>query len=232
MGWRPMDFALEVAPRSTLGRHVTGLRHHGLVPGVIYGHDVDPLTVEVEGRELGRVYHRAGRSHLIQLKVTGERRSRSVLIKELQSNPRNAALVHVDFFQVNLREKLTVSVPVVLVGEAPAVRLGVGELLHLQHSLEISCLPDAIPGEIDIDISELAEIDDAVRVSAVQLPEGVELAGSVDPEDVLAKIAAPRIQEAVEEAAAEAEEAPAAGEGAPAAAEAEEQPGEAPAEES
>ena len=199
-----MDFTLEVAPRTTVGRHVSGLRRQGLVPGIIYGHSVKPLTVEIPGKDFARMFHRAGRSHLLQLRVEGERVARPVLIKELQINPRTAEPVHVDFFQVNLLEKLTVQVPVVLVGEAPATKFNAGELLHLIHQLEVSCLPDAIPGEIDIDVSGLAEIDDAVRISEVQLPEGVELAAALDPDEVIAKIAAPRVQE--EEAAPEVEE--------------------------
>ncbi len=199
-----MDFTLEVAPRTTVGRHVSGLRRQGLVPGIIYGHSVKPLTVEIPGKDFAKMFHRAGRSHLLQLRVEGERVARPVLIKELQINPRTAEPVHVDFFQVNLLEKLTVQVPVVLVGEAPATKFDAGELLHLIHQLEVSCLPDAIPGEIDIDVSGLAEIDDAVRISEVQLPEGVELAAALDPDEVIAKIAAPRVQE--EEAAPEAEE--------------------------
>ncbi|HVB53499.1 MAG TPA: 50S ribosomal protein L25 [Candidatus Acidoferrales bacterium] len=199
-----MDFTLEVAPRTTVGRHVGGLRRQGLVPGVVYGHSVKPLTVEIPSKEFARMFQRAGRSHLLQLRVDGERAARPVLIKELQINPRNAEPVHVDFFQVNLLEKLTVQVPVVLVGEAPATKFNAGELLHLVHQLEVSCLPNAIPGEIDVDISGLAEIDDAVRLSEIQLPEGVELAAALDPEEVIAKIAAPRVQE--EEVAAEAEE--------------------------
>ncbi len=199
-----MDFTLEVAPRTTVGRHVSGLRRQGLVPGIIYGHSVKPLTVEIPGKDFAKMFHRTGRSHLLQLRVEGERVARPVLIKELQINPRTAEPVHVDFFQVNLLEKLTVQVPVVLVGEAPATKFDAGELLHLIHQLEVSCLPDAIPGEIDIDVSGLAEIDDAVRISEVQLPEGVELAAALDPDEVIAKIAAPRVQE--EEAAPEAEE--------------------------
>ena len=199
-----MDLTLEVAPRTTVGRHVSGLRRQGLVPGIIYGHSVKPLTVEIPGKDFAKMFHRTGRSHLLQLRVEGERVARPVLIKELQINPRTAEPVHVDFFQVNLLEKLTVQVPVVLVGEAPATKFDAGELLHLIHQLEVSCLPDAIPGEIDIDVSGLAEIDDAVRISEVQLPEGVELAAALDPDEVIAKIAAPRVQE--EEAAPEAEE--------------------------
>lgn len=201
-----MDFTLEVAPRSTVGRHVAGLRRAGLVPGVVYGHAVSPITVEIPEKEFSRVFHRAGRSHLLQLRVSGERGPRPVLIKELQTNPRTAAAVHVDFFQVNLLEKLTVQVPVVLVGDSPATKFNAGELLHLIHTIEVSCLPDAIPGEIDIDISGLEAIDDAVRVSEITLPEGVELAAAIDPDEVIAKIAAPRVQEEEEEAAPAEEE--------------------------
>ncbi|MGC1193364.1 MAG: 50S ribosomal protein L25, partial [Candidatus Dormiibacterota bacterium] len=148
-----MDFTLEVAPRTTVGRHVSGLRRQGLVPGIVYGHSVKPITVEIPGKEFAKMFHRAGRSHLLQLMVEGERVARPVLIRELQINPRNSEPIHVDFFQVNLLEKLTVQVPVVLVGEAPATRFNAGELLHLIHQVEVSCLPNAIPGEIDIDIS-------------------------------------------------------------------------------
>jgi len=201
-----MDFTLEVTPRSTVGRHVSDLRRQGLLPGVVYGHAVSPITVEISGKEFAKVFHRAGRSHLLQLRVDGERAARPVLIKELQINPRTAIPVHVDFFQVNLLEKLTVQVPVVLVGEAPGTKFNVGELLHLVHQIEVSCLPDAIPGEIDIDVSGLAEIDDAVRISEVRLPEGVEFATPPDPEEIIAKIAAPRIQEEEEVVAVEGEE--------------------------
>ncbi len=207
-----MDFSLEAAPRQLTGRKVGGLRRQGRLPGVVYGHKVASVPVDVADKEFSRLFQHAGRSHLLQLRVVGERSPRPVLVKELQLNPRNSRAIHVDFFQVNLKEKLTVQVPVVLVGEAPATKFNVGELLHLVHQLEVSCLPDAIPGEISLDISGLAEIDDAVRLSAVQLPDGVELAATLDPEEVIAKIAAPRVQEEEEApaAAAEGEEAEAA----------------------
>jgi large subunit ribosomal protein L25 len=148
--------------------------------------------------------HAVGKSHLLQLKIDGERALRPVLIKELQLNPRNSAEVHVDFFQVNLTEKLNVQVQVVLIGESPAVKFNVGELLHVVHSLEMSCLPNAIPGELAIDISGLNEVDDAVRLSDITLPEGVELVGSADPSEILVKIAQTRV--AVEEEAVAIEE--------------------------
>ncbi len=184
------------------------MRREGLVPGVVYGHKVAPIMVEVPAKELAKTVHMVGKSHLLQLKVAGERRQRPVLIKELQLNPRSSAAVHVDFFQVNLEEKLTVQVQVVLAGESPAVKFNVGELLHVVHSLEVSCLPDAIPGEISVDISGLAEVDDAVRLSDIALPDGVELNAAIDPAEILVKIAQARVaaEEPVAEVAASPEE--------------------------
>lgn len=160
---------------------------------MVYGHAVESVPVQVSTRELSKAVRRAGKSHLLQLRIAGERRQRPVLIKELQVSPRTAAMVHVDFFQVNLTEKLTVEVQVVLTGEAPAVKLHVGELLQVVHDLEVSCLPDSIPGEITVDISSLAEIDDAVRLSDITFPEGVEVASTIDPGEILVKISQPRV---------------------------------------
>ena len=207
-----MTLKLEASRRSTTGRHVNQLRREGLVPGVVYGHKVAPIMVEVPAKELAKTLHMVGNSHLLQLKVAGERRQRPVLIKELQLNPRSSAALHVDFFQVNLEEKLTVQVQVVLTGESPAVKFNVGELLHVVHTLEVSCLPDAIPGEIQVDISGLAEVDDAVRLSDITLPEGVEFNAAIDPAEILVKIAQARVvaEEPVAEAVAAPEEPEAA----------------------
>ncbi len=207
-----MTLKLEASRRSTTGRHVNQLRREGLVPGVVYGHKVAPIMVEVPAKELAKTVHMVGKSHLLQLKVAGERRQRPVLIKELQLNPRSSAALHVDFFQVNLEEKLTVQVQVVLTGESPAVKFNVGELLHVVHTLEVSCLPDAIPGEIPVDISGLAEVDDAVRLSDITLPEGVEFNAAIDPAEILVKIAQARVvaEEPVAEAVAAPEEPEAA----------------------
>ena len=203
-----MPLTLDVAQRTVVGRGAHRLRRQGVIPGVVYGHQVEALAVEVAERELGRITHAAGASHLIQLKVKGERRQRPCLIRELQREPRSGRAVHVDFFQVNLKEKLDVIVPVVLTGEAPAVKQVGGEVLQVLHQLAVNCLPDAIPGEITVDVSGLAAIDDAVRISDLALPDGVELAAGVDPEEILVKIQSPRVMaEEPEEAQAAPEPA-------------------------
>ncbi len=199
-----MALTLDVEPREVHGRRVGALRRGGQVPGVVYGHRVAAILVQCGAREFERLYRRAGRAHLLQLRIAGERKRRPVLIREVQINPRHATVVHVDFLQVDLLERLVVDVPVVLVGEAAATRLGTGEVLHALHGLAVSCLPTAIPGQIDVDVSALAAVDDEIRLSALTLPEGAELASGVDPEELVVKILASRVAEAEEATAAAA----------------------------
>lgn len=187
------------------GRHVADLRRVGTIPAVLYGHRVDPSALQLSRRTFERLYHRAGRARLVQMRVAGERRRRPVLIREVQVDPRSARILHVDFFQVDLEELLTVEVPVVIVGESPAVKLSLGELLQVVHSVHVSCLPGAIPGRLEVDVSHLEAVDDGVRLQELRLPEGVELVGAADADELVVKVSASRLA-----AEAEAEDAAAA----------------------
>ncbi|HUY96689.1 MAG TPA: 50S ribosomal protein L25 [Verrucomicrobiae bacterium] len=211
-----MDLALDLEPRTVMGRHVADLRRLGTIPAVLYGHLVAPAPLQCSRRTFERLYQRAGRARLVQIQVAGERTRRPVLIREVQVDPRSALVVHVDFFQVNLTERLTVDVPVVLTGEAPAVRLNLGELLHVVHTVQVSCLPSAIPGRLEVDVSHLAALDDEVRLREVALPEGVELVATVDPDELLVKVAASRVSAEPGEGEPAAATAPAEGAPAPA----------------
>ncbi len=211
------DLALEATRRSETGRHVRALRRRGLVPAVLYGHRVESTPLAIEERRLQRIWRRAGNSHLVDLKLDGGR-ARKVLIRELQIDPRTAGVLHADLFAVNLREKLVVDVPVIPVGDAPAVsEMKIGVLQQLLSSLRVECLPGDIPAQLTVDISGLANIDDGIHVREIQLPEGVALAHGVEPEELVVKVAALRVAEIEEEAEAAPE---AEAEGGPAAAEA------------
>ena len=111
---------LSATVRSETGRHVHAVRRRGDVPAVLYGHNVEPQALSIEARSLRRVWHQAGHSHLVDLALEGAR-VRKVLIRELQVSPRTTELMHVDLFAVNLREKLTVEIPLIPIGESPAV---------------------------------------------------------------------------------------------------------------
>ncbi len=114
------DLSIDARRRSQLGKHVHALRRRGEVPAVLYGHRVEPVALTIDERTIQKVWHRAGQSHLVDLVLDGAR-PRKVLIRELQVNPRTARMQHVDFFAVNLREKLNVDIPLVPLGDAPAV---------------------------------------------------------------------------------------------------------------
>jgi large subunit ribosomal protein L25 len=215
-----MSLSLTVRPREVTGRHVHALRRAGQVPATVYGHLQPAISVQVDAKEIDRIWQRAGRTHLIDLRIEGQA-VRRVLIREFQRNPRTGAPFHADFFAVNLREKLTADVPVVITGESPAVSdLKIGQLLQTLNTIKVECLPTDLPPQIHVDVSGLGAVDDSITVGELTLPKGVALVG-VEPSEVVVKVAALRVREEVEEAAAEAEAPEAAAEAAPAEGEAE-----------
>jgi large subunit ribosomal protein L25 len=199
---------LPATTREVRGSHNKPLRRQGQVPAVLYGHNVEPRAIVAEARLLHRVWMRAGRTQLVDLTVDGGR-AQKVLVREMQLDPRTNRPIHADFFAVNLKEKLTAEVPVVLTGESPAVvDAKVGTLQQLVTTLRVECLPSDLPAQFSVDVSGLTEIDQGVHVREIVLPEGVALV-HIDPDELVVKVAALRI--AVE---GEAEEAAAAAEAA------------------
>jgi large subunit ribosomal protein L25 len=205
------DLALTAHSRSERGRHVQAIRRQGVVPAILYGRNLPAQAISTEIGALVRVWQRAGRTHLIDLSIDGAR-PRKVLFHDFQVDPRTARPLHADFFAVNLRERLAVDIPVRTVGESPAVtQLKVGSLQQVLATLRVEALPGNLPDHLAVDVSGLTEVDSAVRVREVVLPDGVILAGHIDPDEVVVKVAPLRVV-AVEEAApaaAEAEPTPA-----------------------
>jgi large subunit ribosomal protein L25 len=206
------QLTLTVLPRQETGRHVHALRRAGRVPAVVYGHRQPPVSVQADAKDIDRIWQRAGRTHLVDLLLEGHP-ARRVLIRELQRNPRNGRPLHADFFAVNLLEKLTAEVPLVLTGESPAVsELKLGQLLQTLNTVKVECLPTDLPPQITVDVSGLGAVDDAVTVSDLELPEGVTLV-SAEPGEVVVKVSALRVrEEAAEEETAAAEEGAGVGE--------------------
>ncbi len=218
---------LEASTREARGSHNKPLRREGLVPAVLYGHNVVARSLSAEAKLLHRVWMRAGRTQLVDLRVDGGR-PQKVLLREMQIDPRTNRPIHADFFAVNLREKLTAEVPVVLTGESPAVEdAKIGMLQQLVTALRVECLPADVPAHFSVDVSGLTEIDQGIHVRDIEIPPGVTLV-HVDVDELVVKVAALRIAvegeaeeaaaaleaaEAVEEAAAE--EAAAEGTAAP-----------------
>jgi large subunit ribosomal protein L25 len=169
----------------------------------------------LDGHEFQRVFARAGRSHLVDLVIDGGSPNK-VLVREIQTHPRRSGPIHVDLYQVSMREKLHADIPVRITGESPAVKRGDGDLLQAIHQLRVECLPGDIPEAFAVDVSGLDQVDAGIRVEDLEVPKGVTIL--VDPDELIVKVAprremAAEEEAAPEEAAAEAEEGAAAEEG-------------------
>jgi len=200
---------LAVRPREVLGKKVKLLRRQAITPANIYGHRVQSTAIEVSTDELKHVLRTAGRNEIVYLRLDAEE-PRPTFIRAVQRNPVTDVILHVDFYQISLKEKVRLEVRLQLVGEAPAVDLFGGTLLHSLDGIAVEGLPTDIPSLIEVDVSGRAEIGDSLHVRDLPIPPNVTV--FTDPELVVASVAAPAKAE-VEEVAAEeapAEEAAAA----------------------
>ena len=200
-------FELTAKPRTITGKASRKVRRRGLIPGVVYGHRVESQSVQVPRKEFEHIYLRAGSTNLVDLTVGDGKTSHKVFIHDVQRNAVNHELLHVDFLVVNLREEMTVNVPILLVGESPAVEKNEGLLLQQTEHVLIKALPANIPSSIEVDISGLDEVGKGIHVSDLKLPENVTL--MTPPDELVVRInELSRAQaEEVAEAEAAAEEA-------------------------
>ncbi len=177
------DLVLNTEEKTTIGsRSSRRLRRDGKVPGVLYGLGQDPEIFSVDYGELREAMTTdAGLNALIQLSINGT--NQLTILKTLQRHPVKDEVIHVDFVRVDPKQELAVEVPIVLEGVAKKVTDQNGMVDQTMFSLSVLSLPDAIPNELTADVSEL-EINDAIRVSDVVLPEGVRT--EVDPEEAIA----------------------------------------------
>jgi len=211
---------LKVTRRAVTGKKVNSLRRQGMTPVHLYGPGADSQTLQCETNVLKKLLSQTGQTVLIDLHVFGEKGSKRVLVREIQRSPVGGELLHVDFFQVSMTKKIAVEVPLVLVGEAPALRQKENMLEHGLTSLQVECLPDDIPSQIELDVSGLAEAGQAIRVKDIPITGQITLVD--DPDRMAVRITERHLEkeEVVKPAAEEvAEEAKAEGaEGAEAAA--------------
>jgi large subunit ribosomal protein L25 len=201
------DIKLKASPREVLGKKTRFLRREGLTPAHLFGHKLESRAIQCETDTLQKVIAHAGTTRLIKLQVAGEKKHHTVFVREIQKDACTGRLVHVDFYQVSQTERMKADVPIILIGEAPAMKTKGRTLLHGINTLSVECLPSALPPQIEVDISSLAEAEDSIHVRDITL--GEEISVSDDPEQLVVKVAEARVEviaEAVEEEGAEAAE--------------------------
>ncbi len=204
---------LKAIKRTIAGRKVKKLRHEGNIPGNIYGKKIKSHAVQLSEKELLSVYAKVGETGLVELVVDGE--VRPVLIHNIQLDPVSSRPLHVDFHQVDLREKVTTKVPLEMAGESPAVKDKVGVLLNIMSEVEVEALPADLPEKIEVDVSVLASIDQAIKVADLKISDKVKIL--TDQALEMVKVAPLVSKEAEKMAAEEAAAAAAAATAAPAA---------------
>jgi len=197
---------LAAGTRDILGKKVRFLRRKGITPVHVFGHSIESLALQCDTAELKHALTEAGRTKLIGLKTGKAKKPNNVVVREIQKNPLTGELIHVDFYQVKMEEKIRVDLPIVTTGEAPALKLKENILVHALNILRVECLPDDIPSSVEIDITSLTETDDTIRVKDIALSKKIAVLS--EPEQVVVKIAAQRMGEVEEEVVEAATEAP------------------------
>lgn len=198
--------SLKAEERTVTGKAVKRLRRDGLIPANVYGKKIDSESVLIRVEDFRKVFAQSGETGLIDLKI-GEEKTKPVLVRDLQFDARRGELLHVDFYQVNLKQKVKVYVPVVLIGDEPeSVHLGETVVLNPLSDIEIEALPADLLDKLEVDISGLKEVDDSILVSDLKIdPEKVTVITA--PEEVVAKLApavTQEMQDLLEEQDAEA----------------------------
>ena len=196
---------LSAATRDILGKKVRFLRRQGLTPANLYGRNVESTALQVDTTQLKHTLAKAGKSSLVALKVDSAKRPKMVIIRDIQREPLTGGLLHVDLFQIKMEERIKIEVSLLFVGEAPAIRDRGGILVQNMNSVEVECLPANMPHNIEVDLSVLQEIDQAVHVKDLSVDEDVTIL--TDPEQSIIQIARSKVEVEIAEelVAAEAE---------------------------
>ena len=202
---------LKASARQPLGKRSRRMLREGKLPAIVYGHNTEATPITLDRLEFQKVFVKSGRTHLVDLVLDGGR-TEKVLVREIQTHPRQLGPIHVDFYQVNLQEKIEVEVPVRLTGESAPVKRGDADILQPLHAIRVECLPSDIPASFEVDITPLEEIEMELRVADLTVPKGVSLL--VDVEELVVKIVHKRELKVEEEIPAAEAVVPAEGEAA------------------
>lgn len=204
---------LKVEKREVLGKKSRFLRRQGITPTHLFGHGIESLALQCNTADLKRIIAKGGTTRLIDIDIEAEKQPRSAFIREIQRDGISGLLLHVDFYQIRKTEKMTAAIPVILTGEAPALKSRDNMIEHLLNEIGVECLPDKLPPQIEVDLSPLEEAGQSIHVRDLTLDKDIKI--TTDLEQIIVKISKIKIavekeEEEVEEAEAEVTEAEAA----------------------
>ena len=180
---------LPVKIRHTFKRKTKTLKEKGLLPAVLYGPKIKPLSLELDYKRFENIFKEAGESSLISLEIEKQKEKPQVLIHDIQRDPLSDKILHVDFYQVPLTKEIEAKVHLVFEGECPAAKELGGTLVKNIAEIEVKSLPQNLPKEIKVDISQLKTFEDHIFISDLKLPAGVKILK--DPREIVVLVTPP-----------------------------------------
>ncbi len=181
------EFAIEAQPRSMTGKKVRRLRSQGLVPGVVYGPTIEPVSVQLPVRPLEVLLMSAGGTNLIDISIAGE--THTVLVRDVQRHVLRDNILHVDFFALRMDQVIATDVFLRFTGESPAVATGLGIMITGTSNLTIETLPIHLRNEIVINLDGLENVGDGIYVKDLDLDDEIRILN--DPEEMLVRVVIP-----------------------------------------
>jgi len=185
--------SLKLSARGLRGKKVRALRREGMVPVHFYGRGAESQALQVDAGVLRRLLPRAGRNLPVTVEVEGQDGDNVCFIREVQRHPVTEEVLHVDFMRVDILRAMRAEVPVILDGEAPAVRNLGGTLLQVLQTLEVESLPMSMPASFHLSVEGLDDFEKALRVGDITTEADVTI--TREPDEMIARVAAPRIEE-------------------------------------
>ena len=184
--------SVKLSPRTQIGKKVSVLRRQGFVPVHVYGADIESAALQVEDKTLVRLLAQVGTNVPISVEYDGGDQKNICFVREVQRHPVTEEIIHVDFLRVDVSQKISAEVPVILDGTAPGVAQLGGVLLQNLQSLLVEALPMEMPSAFHVDITLLEDFEKTIVVGDVAATGDVTLLN--DPEEMIARVAPPRIE--------------------------------------
>ena len=183
---------IKLSNRSISGKKVANLRREGIMPVHLYGGDSGPLSLQGDSAEINKLLDRVGLNIPVSVVVEGGGAGEICFVREVQRHPLTQDILHVDFLRVDVKSKITASVPIEVIGDSPAVRLLGGTLIQNMQSINVEALPLNVPEKITVDITSIEDFETAIHISDISGEGDISI---TNPSDALvARVAPPRIE--------------------------------------
>ena len=182
------------AKKRDLKKSVNKLRINKQIPAILYGKKIKSQPLKVNYLEFANIYKEAGESTIIELNI--DKKTKNTLIKNIQFHPVTDNILHIDFYQINMKEKITANVELKFTGISKAVKDEEGVLVKNIDEIEVECLPANLPKEIIVDISPLETFEDVIKIKDLPISQDIKV--DLDPQEVVATVTPPRSEEELE----------------------------------